>query len=105
MPTSPSDRPRVGAGHTAHTSAIAPTASAKAAVAEKPSGIEACGHDASQPATDTAIAPAAPAKSSTSAPSVGQMAAAARPDRPANSTNDTSGPHTMLAMGDTSDSI
>ncbi len=104
-PTSPSDRTRVGLGHAAHTHAIAPSASTKPSVAENPSGIAACGHDASHPAADTAMAPVAPAKPSTTAPSAGHTAEAASPASPARSTSETSGPHRMLAAGETSDSI
>ena len=104
-PTTPSDRLRVGVGHAAHTHAIAPNASAKPPIAEKPSGIDAWGHEASHPATDTANAPVAPANPSTTAPSAGQTAAAASPASPARITTETSGPQTMLATGDTSDSI
>jgi hypothetical protein len=95
----------VGVGHTAQTHAIAPSAITKPAEAEKPRGIAACGQEASHPAIDTANAPVAPAKPSTTAPSAGEIATAASPTNPASSTTDTSGPHKMLATGETSDSI
>jgi hypothetical protein len=102
---SDSERPRVGVGHAVQTHAIAPTVITKPPVAENPSGIDACGQEASHPAMETATAPEAPAKQSTKAPSAGQIAEAASPASPASSTRETSGPHRMLATGETSDNI
>lgn len=103
--TSESERPRVGFGHEVQTHAITPTAITKPPVAENPSGIAACGQLASHAATETASEPVAPATPSTTAPSAGQTAEAASPASPASSTRETSGPHRMLATGETSDSI
>ena len=101
----PSDRARVGLGQATQSQAIAPNATTKPRIAEKPIGIDACGQEASHPAMETESAPMAPAKPSTSAPNAGEIAAAASPTSPASSTTETSGPTKMLATGETSESI